>query len=129
MNKRISKIVGLFLVAISASYYFFITSRRNNIDNLIIKKGVYCSAILTDDFASKGSVRAFHFSFSLNGVLMENKRNVGLSFFKKHKIGDTIIVKALKSKLPESLICEEMEYKPCFGQQPKNGWKELPKCK
>lgn len=49
-------------------------------------------------------------------------------FFKKREIGDTIIIKVLPSKLPESLIIENLEYKSCYGTPPKEGWKQLPNC-
>ncbi len=115
-------------IVFSISFYFFITGKRDTVDSQIEEVGVYCVGIIKSDVISKGSVRAFKFTFSINGVNWQNRRNISLSYFKGHAVGDTILIKVLPSKLPESVIVEDKEYQSCFGVQPSVGWKELPKC-
>ena len=102
---------------------------QNKLDSNTKKHGVYCLAIIIEESATKLGGRSFTYEFSYLNKTYEYEPFVSKSFFKKHKIGDTIIVKILKSELPHSLVCENIKYKRCFGDQPQYGWKKLPKCK
>jgi hypothetical protein len=90
---------------------------------------LYFYSIITNKVVTSGGTRSVKFIFVVEERKYEWERYVSDEFYNKSKDGDTIIIKVLKSKLPYSLVCEELVYQHCFGKQPSNGWKELPKCK
>jgi hypothetical protein len=127
MMTKISKF-ALVLTIIFATIFLYLKFKKNEEKRILtLKKGNYSLAKIIGKEAFKGNIRILEFK-----IIKIDKKGISSvqnSFFRTVQIGDTIIVKTHKDLLPFSIVCEEIFYKPCFGLDPKNGWKEVPKCK
>jgi len=128
MKKKLNNLSLFIFVLVIILICFIVIRKRDQIDSRINQKGVYCIGWITRGVATKGGVRAFHYSFLIQNKKWQSKRNIPRNYFEEHKVGDTIVIKTLLTDLPTSLICEDKNYDTCLGKQPANGWKKLPKC-
>ena len=127
--KNITSKVFIALFALGIIYIVYIVVRRFKVDSEIEQNGNYCIAVISKRTISKGSVGDLTFFFKYDGKKYKYTTSVEDEYFENHQIGDTIVIKTLSSKLPESIICENLSYKTCYGEQPVNGWIKLPVCK
>lgn len=124
LNKILPILVGISIIVL----LYFNEKRNTKIDEEIYQKGLFCKAIINGEVATKGGTRTIKYYFHFGKKVWQFERYVSNEFYREKDVGDTIIIKILPTDLPESLICEKREYKSCFGKQPVNGWKVLPKC-
>jgi hypothetical protein len=128
-NKKISDIIIAIVLIAIVFYLFFTYKKQVKVDNQILKYGYYNTAIINKEYISKQSTREFTYTYRYKNKEMSDRRFIRVSYFNKHTIGDTIIIKFLPDEPEKSMIIEDKEYKSCYGLPPKEGWKELPKCK
>jgi hypothetical protein len=127
MKKKLD-IIGTSVMILFFIYIVYIIYNGQKDDKIIIKDGYYCTATVTKKMVTKGNVGYFTFKYFVDSRIHYFERSVSDSFYKKNNIGDTIVVKYVHSKLPDALIIEEIKFQKCFGEQPKQGWKEVPIC-
>lgn len=109
-------------------YIVFIIKRRNNLEQELLEKGVFHYAVIVREFIGRTSTRQFTYQYQVKNKSFAETLGVEVTYFNKHKIGDTIIIKFLPNDPKKSMIIENEEYDSCYGVPPTNGWKELPKC-
>lgn len=121
--------IGLTCVILFTCYVVLTIIKRKNIENEIKKKGYYSTAIIKKRVQSKFSSKNFIYYFQIKGIRYEYSDDLNYILSDKLKAGDTIIIKFLPLEPEKSMIIESIEYKTCYGIPPKEGWKELPKCR
>jgi hypothetical protein len=122
----ISKVVKVLVVLVFFFWIINSTLNQKKKEQKIQKEGVFiCGFVLKKD-ATKGGQSTLEYSFRYNKNQYSDESYVGGGYYNKKHIGDTIIIKTHKDLLPYTLVCEGLNYKSCFGNQPVNGWKELP---
>ena len=125
----INRILPVLFIVFIFSIWFLLYKRTKQTDDKINAKGVYVIALITKRLATRGGTRTIGYSFELLDKKTKFQRYVSSEYYKLKHRGDTIIIKILPNDLSKSLICENFEYKSCFGIQPRDGWKEKPTCK
>lgn len=124
--KKQSKYI-LPLILISFLVYLAIKSyKRVEYDDEIKKSGKYCIAVIIGKMVTKGNVGYIKYKYSYNIKEFGFEDSASDSFYKQHKVGDTIIIRVLPSDPSQSLMMENIKYDKSFGKQPVDGWEKLP---
>src|SRR5690554_1944129 len=129
MKKRVGNLIALFCILSFLIYIISVTIKNYNTKKEINTQGIFTLGYIIKINIGGRVGDSFDYTFYFDGNSRINENFVKKDYSRKHKIGDTIIIKFLPPKPEKSIIIEDKEYKSCMGLPPKVGWKKLPVCK
>lgn len=127
MKKRAGNLIVLLCILSFLIYIIDVTIKSYNTKEEINRQGIFTLGYIIKINIGGRVGDSFDYTFHYDGNNHINESFVKNDYSKKHKVGDTIIIKFLFSKPEKSIIIENKEYKSCMGLPPRGRLEKVTK--